>query len=89
MAADEVKAAFEESMREMEDWLNAQGAIIGHVKGYVREMGNTVTFSTVGAELNMTEIEGSGAELGFASIVFGPSQVELKDKVIEVFSRIH
>ncbi len=76
----------ETAVGELKDWLNSEGAIIGHVKGYVRAIGEATTFSTVGAGVNVIEHPAGGAEIGFASIVFGPSEEKLKDKVIELFA---
>jgi len=88
--ADVPKAreAMEVSILEIRDWLNDTGALIGHVKGYIKEAGPTTTFSTTGAELNIEGHESAGASIGFASIVFGPSEEELKDKVVEIFARL-
>ena len=88
MSAADARAAMKESMEELEAWLNANGAIIGHVKGYVRENGPTTAFSTVGAGINLTDHAPQGAAIGFASIVFGPSEETMKDKVVEFFARI-
>lgn len=88
MSGDEARAAMEEAFTALRDWLNAQGAIIGHVKGYIKENGVTSTFSTVGGELHVNANEGSGSRVGFASIVFGPDEETLKDKVIEEFARL-
>ena len=88
MSGEEAKTAMDEAFRALENWLNSQGAIIGHVKGYIKENGLTTTFSTVGGGLNVTEHEGCGATVGFASIVFGPDEETMKDKVIEEFSRL-
>lgn len=88
MSPDEAKAAMEDAFNAVESWLNAQGAIIGHVKGYIKEYGPSTTFSTVGAGTNIQEHAGGGAMVGFASIVFGPDEETMKDKVIEEFSRL-
>ena len=90
MGAEEGKAAMEESILELEHWLEAEGALIGHVKGYIKSGGTTATFSTVGNAqgLNMSEHESAGLAIGFAAIVFGPSEETLKDKVVEVFERL-
>lgn len=90
MGAEEGRAAMEESILELEHWLEAEGALIGHVKGYIRSGGKTATFSTVGNAqgLNMSEHESAGLTVGFAAIVFGPSEEVLKDKVVEVFERL-
>ena len=90
MDAEAAKSAMEESILELEHWLEAEDALIGHVKGYVKSGGKTATFSTVGNAqgLNVSEHESKGLTIGFASIVFGPSEEELKDKVIEVFERL-
>ena len=88
LAGDDAKKAMEEAFISLKDWLNAQGAIIGHVKGFIKENGQTTTFSTVGAELNINSHEGCGSTVGFASIVFGPDEETLKDKVVEEFSRL-
>ena len=90
MGAEAGKAAMEESIIELEHWLEAEGALIGHVKGYIKSGGMTATFSTVGNAqgLNMSEHESAGLVIGFASIVFGPSEEELEAKVIEVFERL-
>lgn len=90
MKPEDAKAAMEESIIELEHWLEAEGALIGHVKGYIKHGGKTTTFSTVGnaAGLNMGEHESAGVSIGFASIVFGPSEEVLKDKVVEVFERL-
>ena len=90
MGAEEGKTAMEESILELEHWLEAEGALIGHVKGYIKSGGTTATFSTVGNAqgLNMSEHESAGLAIGFAAIVFGPSEETLKDKVVEVFERL-
>jgi len=88
MDPDEARAALEEAFREIEIWLNAQGAIIGHVKGYIKENGPATTFSTVGAGVNIQKHDPAGASVGFASIVFGPDEETMKDKVLEEFSRL-
>lgn len=89
MSGEEARVAMKEAFESLRDWLNAQGYIIGHVKGYIKENGDTSTFSTVGAELHVNTSEGSGALAGFASIVFGLAEEALKDKVIEEFSRLN
>ncbi|MCQ2513369.1 MAG: hypothetical protein MJ092_08320 [Lachnospiraceae bacterium] len=83
-----IKVAMEESIKELQDWLDSTGALIGHVKGYIKEAGPITTFSTTGSTLNIEAHEGIGATVGFASIVFGPEEEELKDKVVEVFERL-
>ena len=85
MPAADAVAAMEAAMNSLEKWLNENGAVIGHVKGYVKECGLTTTFSTVGGGLNVQSHEGVGASIGFASIVFGPDEETMKDKVIEAF----
>ena len=83
-----IKVAMEESIKELVDWLDSTGALIGHVKGYIKEAGPITTFSTTGSTLNIEEHDAVGATVGFASIVFGPEEEELKDKVVEVFERL-
>ena len=78
----------ESCIRNLEKWLDEQDATIGHVKGYVKETGSITTFSTVGCGLNIEQHEGGTVGIGFASIVFGPSEEELKDKVAEVFAEV-
>ena len=72
----------------LKSWLDETGAYIGHVKGYVKEAGPTTTFSTVGGSLNIENHDGMGASVGFASIVFGPSEEELEQKVAEIFREV-
>lgn len=90
MDPEAAKSAMEESIIELENWLDAEGALIGHVKGYIKYGGKTATYSTVGnaAGLNMGEHDNKSLTIGFASIVFGPSEEVLKDKVVEVFERL-
>ena len=85
---EKAKEAMEDSINELSAWLDSTGALIGHVKGYIREAGPTTTFSTTGGTLNIEGHEAQGAAIGFASIVFGPTEEELKDKVVEVFERL-
>lgn len=85
---EKAKVAMEDSINELSAWLDSTGALIGHVKGYIREAGPTTTFSTTGGTLNVEGHEAQGAAIGFASIVFGPTEEELKDKVVEVFERL-
>lgn len=85
---ERAKEAMEDSINELTAWLDSIGALIGHVKGYIKEAGPTTTFSTTGGTLNIEGHEPAGASIGFASIVFGPSEEELKDKVVEVFERL-
>ncbi len=82
------KVAMEESIKELVDWLDSIGALIGHVKGFIKEAGPITTFSTTGSTLNIEEHDAVGATVGFASIVFGPTEEELKDKVVDVFERL-
>ncbi len=84
----EVKAAMEKAINELESWLDSEGALIGHVKGYIREAGPVTTFSTTGNGLNVEAHEGGGLAVGFAAIVFGPEEEVLKDKVIEIFEQV-
>ncbi|MBO4835783.1 MAG: hypothetical protein J5483_06690 [Lachnospiraceae bacterium] len=85
---ERAKEAMEDSINELTAWLDSIGALIGHVKGYIKEAGPTTTFSTTGGTLNIEGHEPVGASIGFASIVFGPTEEELKDKVVEVFERL-
>ena len=85
---ERAKEAMEDSINELTAWLDSIGALIGHVKGYIKEAGPTTTFSTTGGTLNIEGHEAIGASIGFASIVFGPTEEELKDKVVEVFERL-
>ena len=85
---EKAKEAMEDAINELSAWLDSTGALIGHVKGYIREAGPTTTFSTTGGTLNVEGHEAQGAAIGFASIVFGPTEEELKDKVVEVFERL-
>lgn len=87
-AADEVKPAMEKAILQLQAWLDEQGALIGHVKGYIKEAGPTTTFSTTGNELNIEAHAGGGVSIGFASIVFGPGEEVLKDRVIELFANV-
>lgn len=78
----------EAAIQTLEQWLDDEGALIGHVKGYIKEAGPVTTFSTTGNGLNV-ESHGSGTlAVGFAAIVFGPEEETLKDKVLEVFAGI-
>ena len=82
----ETVGKMQECINTLEKWLDETDATIGHVKGYVKEAGPVTTFSTVGYGLNVEKHEGAGLAIGFASIVFGPSEEELKEKVAEIFS---
>ncbi|MBQ9032737.1 MAG: hypothetical protein IJ106_15015 [Parasporobacterium sp.] len=75
----------EQCIKALEQWLDETEATIGHVKGYVKEAGPITTFSTVGCGLNIENHEGGSAAIGFASIVFGPTEEELKEKVEQIF----
>ena len=76
---DSLKADMENAINELEKWLDEQGALIGHLKGYIKEAGPTTTFSTTGNGLTIENYEQGGTSVGFASIVFGPTEEELKD----------
>ena len=76
----------QDCINALEKWLDETDATIGHLKGYVKEAGPVTTFSTVGYGLNVEKHEGAGLAIGFASIVFGPSEEELKEKVAEIFA---
>lgn len=78
----------EKAINELEQWLEESGALIGHVKGYIKEAGPVTTFSTTGSGLNIQSHEGGSLAVGFAAIVFGPEEEELKDKVMEVFQNL-
>ncbi len=88
LSADEAKAKMEASINTLEKWLDENDYMIGHVKGYVKEAGPTTTFSTVGCGLNIEKHDGASVCVGFASIVFGPAEAELKEKVQEVFQEV-
>lgn len=83
-----VRGNMEACIKTLEQWLDEQDATIGHVKGYVKETGSITTFSTVGCGLNVEQHEGGALTVGFAAIVFGPTEEELKDKVAEVFAEV-
>ncbi len=78
----------EKAINELEAWLEENGALIGHVKGYIKEAGPVTTFSTTGNGLNVESHEGGALQVGFAAIVFGPEEEVLKDKVIEIFEKV-
>ena len=82
----EAGKCMEEAIEALKQWLNESGAVIGHLKGYVKETTRSKAFSTVGREINSTEKEESGGYAAFASIVIGPSEDDLKAKVIEIFA---
>ena len=86
--AAEVTGLMENCIKELEKWLDETDATIGHVKGYVREIGKVTTFSTVGCGLNIEQRDSDTVCVGFAGIVFGPSEEELKDKVAEIFTAL-
>lgn len=74
-----------DSIEALKSWLEEEGALIGHLKGYIKTGGPVTTFSTTGDALNIEEHESSAYSVGFAAIVFGPTEENLKDKVLEVF----
>ena len=78
----------QQAIKDLETWLDETDATIGHVKGYVKEAGPITTFSTVGYGLNVEKHDSTTICVGFASIVFGPTEEELKDKVAEIFASI-
>ena len=84
--AEDVVCTMENCIKELEKWLDDTDATIGHVKGYVKETAKITTFSTVGCGLNIDQREGDTVCVGFAAIVFGPTEEGLKDKVSEVFA---
>jgi len=84
----EVVALMEQCIHALEKWLDETDAVIGHVKGYVKETGSVTTFSTVGYGLNVEQHEGDTISVGFAAIVIGPSEEALKDKVSEIFAAL-
>ena len=86
--AEPVIKNMQECIGILEKWLDENNALIGHVKGYVKEAGPITTFSTVGYGLNVEKHDSTTVCVGFASIVFGPSEEELKDKVAEIFAAI-
>ncbi len=86
--AEPVIKNMKECIGILEKWLDENNALIGHVKGYVKEAGPITTFSTVGYGLNVEKHDSTTVCVGFASIVFGPSEEELKDKVAEIFATI-
>ena len=79
----------EDCINTLEKWLDETDAAIGHVKGYIKEAGPVTTFSTVGYGLNVEKHDGNSLAVGFASIVFGPNEEELKDKVAEIFAALN
>lgn len=87
-SAADAKAEMEGAINKLEGWLEESGALIGHVKGYIKEAGPVTTFSTTGNGLNIQSHEGGGLSVGFAAIVFGPEEEVLKDKVLEVFQNL-
>ncbi len=86
--AEPVIEKMQECINALEKWLDDKDAMIGHVKGYVKEAGPITTFSTVGYGLNVEKHDSTTVCVGFASIVFGPSEEELKDKVAEIFAAV-
>ena len=84
----DVVARMKETIGKLEAWLDETEATIGHVKGYVKEPGPVTTFSTVGCGLNVEQHDSNVCAVGFAAIVFGPAEEELKDKVAELFAAI-
>lgn len=86
-AADVVNS-MKDAINTLKQWLDETDATIGHVKGYVKEAGPITTFSTVGYDLNVDTHDSNTVAVGFASIVFGPSEEELKDKVAEIFAAV-
>ncbi len=84
----ETKKKMQENIEALETWLKENDALIGHLKGYVKEAGPTTTFSTTGNGLDVENHEQGGLSVGFASIVFGPGEEELKDKVVEIFNNL-
>ena len=84
--AEAVVKQMENCINALEKWLDETGAAIGHVKGYVKESGPVTTFSTVGCGLNVEKHDGASLAIGFAAIVFGPEEEELKAKVEDIFA---
>jgi len=84
----EVVSLMEQCIHALEQWLDETDAVIGHVKGYVKETGTVTTFSTVGCGLNIEAHEGGSLCVGFAAIVIGPEEEVLKDKVAELFAAL-
>lgn len=76
-----------DSIEALKVWLEEEDALIGHLKGYIKTGGPVTTFSTTGDVLNVEEHASSAFSVGFAAIVFGPSEETLKDKVLEVFGK--
>ena len=72
----------------LRDELNNNGHIIGHLKGFIKESGEITTFSTVGADLTIQKHPGAGLQINFTAIVFGPSEEELKDMLVNYFKEI-
>ena len=85
---DQTKELMEHCIGDLETWLKENDALIGHLKGYIKEAGPTTTFSTTGNGMNIQNYESGGLSVGFASIVFGPTEEELKDKVVEIFDKL-
>lgn len=85
---EETKKLMEQCIGELETWLKENDALIGHLKGYIKEAGPTTTFSTTGNGMNIQNYESGGLSVGFASIVFGRAEEELKDKVVEIFDKL-
>ncbi len=69
-------------------WLEAENAVIGHIKGYVEAPEENVTFSTTGRGINYARHRADVKKLAFAAIVMGVSEEKLKEKIVELFGVI-
>ena len=85
---DEAYKKMNSAIEALRDELNNNGHIIGHLKGFIKESGEITTFSTVGADLTIQKHPGTGLQISFTAIVFGPSEEELKDMLVNCFKEI-
>ncbi len=87
MDPDEAREAMREILRQMGEWVDSKGGIIGHIKCSLK-METVVGLSITYDEVQENISQSKGIPLSFASIAFGVDPDEMAEKVAALLDGI-
>ncbi len=85
---DQAQNALTGLMEQLQQFVDAQGGIIGHIKAHIQEQGRAVSLSTTGDGVHATDSSATETQVRFVAIVFAVEERRLQTLVEELFAEL-
>lgn len=88
MSYEKVQAAVKKALAELAVWVEENGWLAGHIKGYVTDEPRSAMVSAVGKECSVIESTQPAVKLELSCIVFFADEERMCEKISQILKKL-